>query len=144
MHARSLAFGCRTRPWVSAGIGILISFFFGLLPMAAMAETSQFPELADIPLEHVDKSPRWRYLEVLSALDRDGYNIVSVEETFLGRIRIRAANKFHLREIVVSRASGQILRDAIVTQYQPLPPEPPATVIPPSGLELGEGIYIDP
>ena len=62
-------------------------------------------------------SPEVRYLEVVSALKANGYKIESITITFLNRAKILASNPHHLREIVISRASGQILRDAIVQDY---------------------------
>ncbi|MBF9033966.1 hypothetical protein HKCCE2091_06925 [Rhodobacterales bacterium HKCCE2091] len=54
------------------------------------------------------------YDEILAALDAQGYQIVSVSSTWLNRVRIRARNSEHVREIIVSRASGEILRDALL------------------------------
>lgn len=62
---------------------------------------------------------------VIDALKQQGYAIVSINRTLLNRVRIRASNEYYLREIVVSPASGNILRDAIVTEYKPLPKTDP-------------------
>ncbi|WP_146636306.1 hypothetical protein [Nioella nitratireducens] len=66
----------------------------------------------------VERPPEYRYLDVIDALDRDGYQILSVTTTLLNRVRIQARNDMHLREIVISRASGTILRDAILERYR--------------------------
>jgi hypothetical protein len=63
-----------------------------------------------------------------AALDRSGYEIVSVTDTMLNRVKIRARNTYHLREIVVSRASGAILRDGLVESYA-TPQAPPLVPI---------------
>ncbi|WP_127902262.1 hypothetical protein [Solirhodobacter olei] len=62
---------------------------------------------------------------VIGALKKHGYTIVSVNTTWLNRVLIRATNEYVLREIVVSPATGDILRDAIVRHPQPLPKSKP-------------------
>ena len=57
------------------------------------------------------------YIAVLQTLDQRGYTIVEVSNTWLNRLRIWADNNVHRREIVVSRANGRILRDAVVETY---------------------------
>jgi len=53
------------------------------------------------------------YQNVISDLRSDGYKIVKVSRTLLGRIRILARNKVHTREVVVSRTTGEIKRDVV-------------------------------
>lgn len=65
----------------------------------------------------VEILPEYRYLEVIDALDRTGYQILSVSDTLLNRVRIRARSVTHLREIVISRATGSILRDVVLERY---------------------------
>lgn len=96
---------------------------------AAMAGTA--PAAADNPAIALCQP-------VIDALQQQGYRIVSVNTTWLNRVRIRAQNDYVLREIVVSPASGDILRDAIVTQLKPLPKANPESqtfipLPPPSG-----------
>lgn len=69
---------------------------------------------------------RINYVQVIDALSLNGYQIVSVTDTMLNRVKIRARNASHLREIVVSRASGHVLRDALVERYAT--PQTPAVV----------------
>ena len=54
------------------------------------------------------------YSDVIAQLQDVGYRIVEVKSTFLGRIRILARNKVHLREVIVSRSTGEIKRDVIL------------------------------
>lgn len=49
--------------------------------------------------------------EVLRQLRRNGYDVVSVSRTLLGRTRIRAAKGGGEREIILNAATGEILRD---------------------------------
>ncbi|WFE76877.1 hypothetical protein [Roseinatronobacter sp. S2] len=57
------------------------------------------------------------YTAVLRTLEQRGYTIVEVSNTWLNRLRIWAENNVHKREVVVSRANGRILRDAVVETY---------------------------
>lgn len=65
----------------------------------------------------VEELPEFRYLDVIEALDDAGYRILSVGTTLLNRVRIRASNDRHVREIVVSRSTGEILRDAVLQTH---------------------------
>lgn len=93
-----------------------------LAPFAVQADPAS--RVAGMDVFNVQASPQWRYIDVLEALDAEGYTIVSVTDTLLNRVKIRARNRQHLREIVVSRASGQILRDAIIETYDYRPTGP--------------------
>lgn len=69
------------------------------------------------------RPPQERYLDVIDALETAGYTLLSVRETMLNRVQIRARNALHLREIVLSRASGDILRDVALETYTTGPDE---------------------
>ncbi|GGH50315.1 hypothetical protein GVY41_05360 [Frigidibacter albus] len=92
----------------------------------------------------VQHNPQWRYIDILEALDGEGYTIVSVTDTLLNRVKIRARSREHLREIVVSRASGQILRDAVIETYDYRPAGPERSLdlmlldLPPQGVRSGQ------
>ena len=49
--------------------------------------------------------------QVVAQLRRQGYAQISVSRTFLGRIRIEAANVRHSREIILNPRTGEYLRD---------------------------------
>lgn len=55
------------------------------------------------------------YTDVVVALQVRGYEILELRQTFLGRIRIVAQNDVHVREIVVSRTTGEIKRDIVLS-----------------------------
>lgn len=74
---------------------------------------SSLDAIADLP------DPQGRFARAVQALDREGYRITSVRRTMLNRALIRAENAVHLREVVISRASGQILRDVIIEDFNP-------------------------
>lgn len=57
------------------------------------------------------------YVDVIANLEGTGYQIVDMRSTFLGRIKLRARNAIHMREIVVSRSTGEILSDVIIAIY---------------------------
>lgn len=90
----------------------------GVPASSAAAEDGRFAT----PAQQISGPPQQHYLEVIEALDESGYRIVSVTTTLLNRIKIRAQNEYHLREIIVSQASGQILRDAVIEEYRTAPP----------------------
>jgi hypothetical protein len=51
--------------------------------------------------------------DMVSMLRRQGYEVYRVERTFLGRIRFLARGEGVMREVVVSRNTGEILRDVV-------------------------------
>lgn len=59
------------------------------------------------------------YLRSIEILETDGYQIISINTTWLGRTMIRARKGDIRREIVVSEATGLVLRDVIYErQYE--------------------------
>ncbi len=46
-------------------------------------------------------------------LQSQGFRVLSIERTFLGRIRFVAQRDDMMREVVVSRTTGAVLRDAV-------------------------------
>ena len=75
---------------------------------AASAEASGWIDLAQVQT----------YLDVVAQLEQRGYAIDSIERTLLGRMMIRARNKVHLRELVVSRHTGEVMHDTIVRVFE--------------------------
>ena len=57
------------------------------------------------------------YIDVIGSLEKSGYRVRSMKTTLLGRIKILAQNKSHLREVVVSRSTGEIKSDRIVRVF---------------------------
>lgn len=55
--------------------------------------------------------------DMVTLLRRSGYTVVEVRRTMLGRLRIRAQNGQHMREIVISRSTGEIKRDAVIEVF---------------------------
>jgi hypothetical protein len=51
--------------------------------------------------------------QVIQALQGQGYNVTEVSRTWLGRIRIEAVRGNAVREIVMSRSTGEIKQDAL-------------------------------
>lgn len=84
--------------------------------------------LSGVPLEEIhnglDIHGHTGFLTIITALSHAGYEIVSTDVTLLNRVRIRARNNSHLREIVVSRASGRVLRDVVVQTFSTSTPVP--------------------
>jgi hypothetical protein len=80
-------------------VGVLLLTVFSAALTRAHAETTPVP-----PVVHA----------VLQSLTDDGYAIVSVQRTWLGRIRIEANTEKLHREIVMNPLTGEILRDITV------------------------------
>ena len=57
------------------------------------------------------------YLDVMANLEAAGYSVVETKTTFLGRVQITARNATHLREVVVSRATGEVKSDVILETF---------------------------
>ena len=95
-----------------------------LILMAALAPSvaSAAPQQAPSVLQNMMQKPAvQRALPVIDALKKEGYSVRSIHLTLLNRVRIRAENRDYLREIVVSPATGDILRDAIVKTLHRMP-----------------------
>lgn len=57
------------------------------------------------------------YTMVIAMLEDTGYRVTSMKSTLLGRLKIRAQNREHVREVVVSRSTGEIMSDRIVKVF---------------------------
>jgi hypothetical protein len=57
------------------------------------------------------------YLDVMANLEAAGYTVVETKTTFLGRVQITARNAAHLREVVVSRSTGEVKSDVILETF---------------------------
>lgn len=57
------------------------------------------------------------YIEVIGMLEESGYRVTGMKSTLLGRIKILAQNRQHLREVVVSRSTGEIKSDRIIREF---------------------------
>ncbi|MBF9034698.1 hypothetical protein HKCCE2091_10640 [Rhodobacterales bacterium HKCCE2091] len=76
-------------------------------PLAALpAAAAETVAAADLPA--------LRDRDILRALAAHGYAIVSIRDTWPGRTRITATNGFHTREVILSRSTGEVLRDMLV------------------------------
>lgn len=53
---------------------------------------------------------------VVALIEAQGYEVIEVRQTWLGRVLITARNNAYLREIVLNRTTGQILRDQLFAQ----------------------------
>lgn len=80
---------------------------------------------------------------VVSRLQTEGYSVTEVSRTWLGRILITATTPGHLREIVLNRTTGEVLRDRVFPLRSSdgsteTPPSPPVGTDPqPSPDTLG-------
>lgn len=104
------------------------------------------PALADVARQGAETSARLTaagtlalaqnrsYLDVVASLEAEGYVIKDIQTTWLGRIKILAASRANLREVVVSRTTGEIMSDVIVEIYAQ---GDGATAAPPTDLDGG-------
>ncbi|MCR8723394.1 hypothetical protein [Frigidibacter sp. ROC022] len=69
---------------------------------------------APTPVHAGDQSAEPTYVQVVASLQNDGFTIDKISRTFLGRIRIVASNSKVVREVVVSRNTGEIKSDMII------------------------------
>lgn len=58
------------------------------------------------------------YVDVINMLEKAGYRVSGMKTTLLGRVKIRAQNRQHLREVVVSRSTGEIKSDRIIRVFR--------------------------
>ena len=49
--------------------------------------------------------------DVIARIEADGFTVIEVKRSWLGRIVITASDSTDLREVVLNRKSGEILRD---------------------------------
>ncbi|MEC7763640.1 MAG: hypothetical protein VX874_17180 [Pseudomonadota bacterium] len=88
----------RVRAFMLAGL------LCAALPLQADAQTTA-------AAWHEDQSKA--YILTINMLDADGYRITAIDRTFLNRIMVRATKGHIRREIVISEATGMVLRDVI-------------------------------
>ncbi len=69
---------------------------------------------APISAQQTASNDRRSYTQVIFNLEDEGYQVTELTTTLLGRVRIIARNSVHLREVVVSRATGEIKSDVIL------------------------------
>jgi lipoprotein-anchoring transpeptidase ErfK/SrfK len=57
------------------------------------------------------------HVDVIASLEASGYQILDTKTTLLGRIHIYAQNDVHVREVVISRWTGEVKYDLIVETF---------------------------
>tara|TARA_R110002124_G_scaffold35633_4_gene115721 strand:+ start:609 stop:1109 length:501 start_codon:yes stop_codon:yes gene_type:complete len=85
------------------------------------------------------------YIDVMAQLEASGYEVINVSRTWLGRVKIEARNQIHMREVVVSSSTGEVMSDVVVSVFaQNDNNQPAATDEETSGNEgLGVGVDIN-
>lgn len=74
---------------------------------------------------------------VIAGIEADGYTITDIARSWLGRIVITARNDAGLREVVLNRTSGEVLRDHKFPTERAGPPQ--AGIDKPDGPDKGRG-----
>lgn len=57
------------------------------------------------------------HVDIIASLEASGYQIIETKTTLFGRIHIYAKNDAHIREVVVSRWTGEVKYDLIVETF---------------------------
>jgi hypothetical protein len=112
--------------------------FFTAAAQIAFASAPAMAVVANIPAPPayvIEMAQPVAYEDVVAALEAEGYTIVSVETTFLGRTKILAQNGKYFREIVVSSSTGEVKRDVITGRVNPDGPGNSGS----NGLAIGQG-----
>lgn len=91
----------------------------GIAAVAVMAVCGTAPANAAtmIAIPSVVAVSAQSYLDVIAMLEDTGYRVTGMKSTLLGRLKIRAQNREHMREIVVSRSTGEIKSDRIIKMF---------------------------
>ncbi len=77
---------------------------------------------------------------VVEQIEADGYTVSDVTRTWLGRIVITAVKGANLREVVLNRTTGEVLRDRLFPMPATTPSVAPNS---PSGTSRGRGMSDD-
>ena len=100
---------------------VLATAFVMITSMAAIAQeaTQAAPEGAsategDTQIGVLLMAQARSEAQVTAALELQGYQIEDIRRSLLGRVIITARNEIHMREVVMSRSTGEILADRIV------------------------------
>lgn len=67
--------------------------------------------------------------DIIARIEAEGYTVTEVKRSWLGRIVITAYSKTDLREVVLNRTSGEVLRDQRFpsdTRSKDAPASPPS------------------
>ncbi|MEX0971261.1 MAG: hypothetical protein WD046_12535 [Paracoccaceae bacterium] len=83
------------------------------------------------------------YLDVMAQLEASGYEVVEVSRTWLGRVKIEVRNQLHLREVVVSNTTGEVMSDVIVVVYAQSENGQPAVDEEAAGNDGGVAVGVD-
>ena len=117
---------------ISAGLTATI-----LSTGAVYAQTAA-PASAEVVVMNTAVAQLPKVIAVVEALKAEGFTYIEIRRTFLGRAKIVATGPMGVREIVMSTATNEILRDSVrstiengvQTGMQPPTPPAPHPVIP--------------
>ena len=100
-----------------AAILAISTAFFAGITVAAPASASDSPD----PFAYISaNAPGFdEYQSLIERLDEEGAEILVIERTFLGRLRIVSTLNGKVREVVISPNTGEIRRDIIIGDYNP-------------------------
>lgn len=105
------------KTFFTAASAALLASVPAIAPAASADAQAQGQAQAIATMDQFTVAQVRSYLDVIAQLESSGYTLDSVEKTFLGRMKITAHNRAHVREMVVSRSTGEIMHDAIVKVF---------------------------
>ncbi len=80
--------------------------------------------------------------DVVRSLENSGYTVTDITTTMLGRVRINAGNGVHQREVVVSRSTGEVLSDIVVSFDDDAQANGPRAQVGPFGFSISGQVTI--
>lgn len=83
------------------------------------------------------------YIDVMAQLEASGYEVINVSRTWLGRVKIEARNQIHMREVVVSSSTGEVMSDVVVAVYAQADNNQPAATGEETSGNDGLGVGVD-
>ncbi len=98
----------------TAATAVLIAVLPAYAPAATANAQAEGRVQAIATMDNFTVAQVQSYLDVIVQLEANGYTLDSVEKTLLGRMKITAHNRVHVRELVVSRSTGEVMRDTVV------------------------------
>lgn len=99
---------------LTAATAALIAVLPAYAPAATATAQAEGRVQAIATMDNFTVAQVQSYLDVIVQLEANGYTLDSVEKTLLGRMKITAHNRVHVRELVVSRSTGEVMRDTVV------------------------------
>jgi len=120
--------------------GLTLGFSADMVAAQSVTANATAQSNSSVTAQEMLVAQNQTYLDVMANLEASGYEVLEVSRTWLGRIKIEARNNLHLREVVVSTSTGEVMSDVVVEIYaqnQTTTPETGETTEGESGIAVG-------